>query len=43
MMSLPRASLDIDGRFGREHVRVAVEVRVEHDAVFGDLAQTGRG
>ena len=31
--------LDIDGRLGREHVAVAVEMRLEHHALFRDLAQ----
>ena len=31
--------LDVDGRFGREHVRVAVQMRLEQHALFGDLAQ----
>src|SRR5437867_811212 len=30
--------LDIHGRFRRERVRVAVEMRIEHHALFGDLA-----
>ncbi len=33
------SQLDIDGRFGREQVRVAVEMRPEQHAFFGDLAQ----
>ena len=31
--------LDVDGRLRREHVAVAVEMRLEHHALFGDLAQ----
>ena len=31
--------LDVDGRFGREHVRVAIQMRTEQHAFFGDLAQ----
>ena len=34
--------LDIDGGFGREQVRVAIQVRAEQHAVFGDLAQVAQ-
>ncbi len=31
--------LDVDGAFGSEHVRVAIEMRAEEDAFFGDFAE----
>jgi hypothetical protein len=31
--------LDIDGRFRRKHVPVAIEVRLKRNSPFGDLAQ----
>ncbi len=34
--------LDIDRGFGREQVRVAIQVRAEQHAVFGDLAQVAQ-
>ena len=34
--------LHVDGRFRRELVGVAVQMRLEDDAVVGDLAQTGK-
>ena len=34
--------LDVDGGFGREGVEVAIEVRLEDDAVLGDLAQAAQ-
>ncbi len=33
------SELDVDGGFGRELVRVAIEVGLEADAVFGDFAK----
>ena len=34
-----KRQLDVDGRCGREHVRVAVQVRLEQHAFVADLAQ----
>ena len=40
-MSEPSARLDVDGALGRQQVRAAVEVRLEVDALLGDLAARG--
>jgi hypothetical protein len=35
----PERQLNIHGGFGREQVRVAIQMRAEQDAFFGDFAQ----
>ena len=36
------SQLHVDGRFRREHVPVAIQMRLKRDALVGDLAQTAQ-